>query len=122
MTVPGENERGRRSRPAGDQDEEFVRGLSEEEKQLVLLRDELYGGDWGEMEQDLLDRKHGKPFIFKLVTRIEEDLERIRRLRVYEAENGVNLGSLVERTMIEEMAQRNKEGRSGGSTPLSGAR
>jgi hypothetical protein len=63
--------------------------------QLVVLREVLYDGEWGEMVRDLEARKEGKPFVFQLKTRIEEDLERIALLRSYEEEHGVNLGKYV---------------------------
>jgi len=78
-----------------DPHQEFVRSLDPEEEQLLILRDFLYEGDWSEMLQDLKDRQNGKPFIFKLKTRIEEDLQRIERLRDYERKHGIDLGQYV---------------------------
>lgn len=69
----------------------FYQSLSEEETMLLTLRDELYGGSWDSMETDLRDRLRGRPYIFKLVNRIEEDLERIQKLRTYEEEHGIDL-------------------------------
>ena len=69
----------------------FYESLSEEETMLITLRDELYGGSWEKMEQDLRDRLQGRPYIFKLVNRIEEDLHRIEKLKGYEDEQGINL-------------------------------
>jgi len=43
------------------------------------------------METDLRDRLQGRPYIFKLVNRIEEDLERIQKLRSYEEEHKIDL-------------------------------
>ncbi len=79
-----------------DPHQAFFQSLSPEEEQLLILRDFLYEGDWEEMLQDLRDRQSGKPFIFKLKTRIEEDLQRIERLRKYERENGIDLGKFIE--------------------------
>jgi hypothetical protein len=81
---------------------EFFRSLSREERQLILLRDELYDGSWDEMVEDLRDRLAGKPYIFKLMNRIEEDLARIERLRKYEGEQGVDLGRVREAEEAEE--------------------
>ena len=64
---------------------EFAKTLTEEECMLLTLRDELYEGSWDNMLQDLRDRLKGKPYIFKLVNRIEEDIIRIEKLRQYEA-------------------------------------
>lgn len=74
---------------------EFVRGLSQEEKMLITLRDELYVGSWERMLADLRDRLQGRPYIFKLVNRIEEDLTRIERLQSYELKHRVNLADLL---------------------------
>ncbi len=49
------------------------------------------------MQRDLEDRRDGKPFIFKLVNRIEEDLQRIERLWAYEQRHQVNLGKYLEK-------------------------
>ena len=82
---------------------EFYRSLSREERQLILLRDELYDGSWEEMVEDLRDRLAGKPYIFKLMNRIEEDLVRIERLRRYEEDNGVDLGRIRAEEEAEEV-------------------
>jgi len=74
---------------------EFVRGLSQEEQMLIALRDELYVGSWERMLVDLRDRLQGRPYIFKLVNRIEEDLTRIERLQSYELKHRVNLADLL---------------------------
>lgn len=74
----------------------FVRSLLPEEIQLLVIRNELYDGSWEDMKKDLEDRRDGKPFIFKLVNRIEEDLERIERLSAYEAREQIDLGDYLE--------------------------
>lgn len=74
----------------------FVSQLSDGDRTLLLLRDELYGGSWEELVADLEARRDRKPFVFKLSSRIEEDLDRIARLRSYEAEQRVNLRELLE--------------------------
>ena len=75
--------------------DDFLRSLPREEFQLLVLRKVLYGGRWEEMEKDLMARRDGRPFIFKLQTRIDEDLRRIGTLRAYEQEHGVNLQEYV---------------------------
>jgi hypothetical protein len=72
-----------------------VRDLSPEEQTLLTIRDELYGGLWEEMRLDLEARLHAKPYVFKLATRIEDDLVRIRKMRDFEQEHDVNLRDLV---------------------------
>lgn len=73
----------------------FVESLTREERVLVLLRDQLYDGSWDDLELDLRARKERKPSVFKLNTRIEEDLERIAKLRGYEQTRGIDLGALL---------------------------
>ncbi|GIW72480.1 MAG: hypothetical protein KatS3mg102_2022 [Planctomycetota bacterium] len=73
----------------------FAGALSREDRTFLLVRDELYGGSWEEVEHDLRARLAGRPYIFKLATRIEEDLERIERLRRYEREHGVDLRQVL---------------------------
>ena len=79
-----------------DPHEAYFRSLSREEAQLIALREILYDGCWEEIIKDLEARKEGKPFVFKLQTRIEEDLQRIEKLKSYEAEHGVNLGAYLQ--------------------------
>jgi hypothetical protein len=81
-----------------DPHELFFQSLTSEEEQLIIIRDFLYDGDWNEVVRDLNARKSGKPFIFKLNSRIEEDLGRIERLRDYESTHGVNLGAYLLRS------------------------
>ena len=80
-----------------DVHEDYVRSLTREEAQLLALRTYLYEGSWDDMVADLVARREGRPFVFKLQTRIEEDLQRIENLRRYEAENRVDLGRYARR-------------------------
>ena len=73
----------------------FVSTLPEEERMLLTLLGELYEGQWDPMAEDLRDRLQGKPYVFKLVNRIEEDLKRIARLRQYEEKHDVRLLDLL---------------------------
>jgi len=75
--------------------QQFVESLNREERMLVVLKRELYEGDWDEMVADLQARLEGRPYIFKLAHRITDDLERIRRLRQFEQSNGVDLSDHV---------------------------
>lgn len=74
----------------------LVERLSNEERMLVVLKAELYEGNWDDMVADLEARLHGRPYIFKLAHRIEDDLERIGRLREFERSQGVDLADFVE--------------------------
>jgi hypothetical protein len=78
--------------------DDFVSRLSNEQKMLVVLKAQLYGGSWESMLDDLNNRLAGKPYIFKLVNRINEDVERIEKLRGFEVEHGVDLADHVELT------------------------
>ena len=71
--------------------QQFVGSLTREERMLVVLKRELYEGDWDEMVADLQARLEGRPYIFKLAHRIAADLERISRLRQFEQSSGVDL-------------------------------
>ena len=73
----------------------FLRRLSKEDTMLVVLKRELYEGSWDDMTADLKARLEGRPYIFKLVNRIGEDLERIARLRAFEEEHSVDLSDYV---------------------------
>ena len=73
----------------------FMEAATREERMLVVLKRELYDGRWDEMEADLRARLAGRPYIFKLAHRINDDLERIARLRMFERDHGVDLGDYV---------------------------
>ena len=75
---------------------DFVSGLGDEHRMLVALKAQLYGGSWEPMLDDLQNRLAGKPYIFKLATRIKDDIERIEYMRKFEAENGVDLADYLE--------------------------
>jgi hypothetical protein len=73
----------------------FIAGLKAEERMLLLLKTELYDGQWEPMIRDLQDRLNGRPYIFKLASRITDDLARIERLRAFEDEQKLDLASVV---------------------------
>jgi len=77
--------------------DKYASGLSPDEKTLVTLRDELYGGSWEQMLGDLRDRLKGKPYIFKLVNRIQDDIARIERLSDYEKKHKINLAEYLKK-------------------------
>ena len=74
---------------------QYIQRLTSEERMLVILNRELYEGSWDEMVADLQARLEGRPYIFRLAHRIQEDLERITRLREFERQAGVDLGEYV---------------------------
>lgn len=73
----------------------FVQGLDEPQRMLVILKAQLYGGQWGPMLDDLENRLEGKPYIFKLANRIKDDVERIHRLQMFEQDHGIDLADYV---------------------------
>lgn len=79
-----------------DEATEFTRSLDEPSRLLLAVRDELYGRDWDLLLQDLEDRLRGRPYIFRLASRIEDDLDRIRRMREFETSRQVNLADYVQ--------------------------
>ena len=75
--------------------QKYYESLSAEEKMLITLREELYGGSWERMVTDLQERLKGRPYIFKLVNRIKDDLKRIEKLKTYEKKHNINLANCV---------------------------
>ncbi len=74
---------------------DFVKGLSEEQRMLVILKAELYDGRWKAMLDDLRNRLAGKPYIFKLANRIKDDIERIEQMQKFETEHNIDLADYV---------------------------
>jgi len=73
----------------------FVEQLSPEEKMLIILKGELYEGNWSSMLEDLRNRLAGRPYIFKLADRITEDISRIEKLQSFEQSQGIDLADYV---------------------------
>ena len=88
----------------------FTDGLTKEERLLLAIRDELYSGSWDDLVADLEARKSRKPYVFKLATRLEEDLARVEKLRAFEREHAVDL-----RKLLESEAQQDSRGTEGRS-------
>jgi hypothetical protein len=80
---------------ADERAKQFVASLCEEEIMLLRLRDELYAGRWDAMLADLNDRLQGKPYVFKLAHRIQDDIERIERLNRFERQYNVDLAKYI---------------------------
>lgn len=74
---------------------QFTDTLGKAEQMLVILRHELYEDSWDEMLADMKARLSGGPFVFKLTDRIEEDIERIEKLRDFEARWAVDLAKHI---------------------------
>jgi hypothetical protein len=75
--------------------DDYVSRLREEHRMLLALKVQLYGGSWDPMLDDLRNRLAGKPYIFKLVHRIQDDIERIEEMRKFEAEHKIDLAEYV---------------------------
>ena len=75
---------------------DFVKGLSEEQRMLIILKTQLYSGSWEQMLEDLKSRLTGKPYIFKLANRIQDDIERIEQMSEFESKYNVDLADYVD--------------------------
>ena len=74
---------------------DFVDGLSDEHRMLVVLKAQLYDGTWEPMLDDLRNRLTGKPYIFKLANRIQDDIRRIEEMQEFEAEHNIDMADYV---------------------------
>jgi hypothetical protein len=99
MAEPSQESKNRGS-PAGGPDKigitDFVSRLSEQQRMLIVLKSQLYDGRWDAMLDDLKNRLAGKPYIFKLVNRIKDDIARIEQLQAFERDHQVDLADYVE--------------------------
>lgn len=77
---------------------DFLAALTAEQRMLIILKKQLYGGQWQPMLEDLKNRLNGKPYIFKLVNRIQDDIERIEKIAAFEKQTGVDLSDFVNLT------------------------
>jgi hypothetical protein len=73
----------------------YVDQLADEHRMLVVLKSQLYGGTWSPMLDDLKNRLEGKPYIFKLINRINDDIERIEAMKAFEQEHSIDLCDYV---------------------------
>ena len=90
------NQKERNTAAAVDQTvSSYVSTLSPEHRMLVVLKSQLYGGRWEPMLEDLRNRLAGKPYIFKLVNRIKDDIERIESMQAFEVDHGIDLSDYV---------------------------
>jgi len=75
---------------------DFVDSLSEEQRMLIVLKAQLYDGTWEPMLDDLRNRLAGKPYIFKLASRIQDDIGRIEQMSEFEVEHNIDLADYVD--------------------------
>ena len=90
--------------------ETFIAQLTQQERMLILLQKELYEGNWDAMLSDLKNRLQGKPYIFKLVDRIQDDISRIGKLRDFEQKHSVNLTDYVKPDVESDVEPDAKSG------------
>ena len=74
----------------------FVERLGDEHRMLIILKKQLYAGSWDPMINDLKNRLIGKPYIFKLVNRINDDIERIEYMRCFEEKHNIDLSNFID--------------------------
>jgi hypothetical protein len=74
---------------------DFINGLSDEHCMLVVLKAQLYDNTWEPMLDDLQNRLAGKPYIFKLVNRIQDDIKRIEEMQEFENEHEIDLADYI---------------------------
>jgi len=97
MTESRRNRRKDKDGAASQEVRHFVNSLSDEHRMLVVLKVQLYDGVWEPMLDDLRNRLAGKPYIFKLVNRIKDDIERIEQMQEFEAEHDIDLADYVDK-------------------------
>ncbi len=78
-----------------DEIQAFINRLDSQERMLVVLQHELYEDSWVAMLTDLKNRLDGKPFIFKLANRINDDINRIKKLQTFETTHAIKLSDYV---------------------------
>ena len=76
--------------------EDYIAKLTDEHRMLVVLKSQLYGGSWEPMLEDLNNRLADKPYIFKLVNRINDDIERIQEMKNFEDKHDIDLSNYIE--------------------------
>ncbi len=97
MNEPGKNNSSTGNKVAVDKAvNDYVGRLSDEYRMLIVLKGQLYDGQWEPMLDDLKNRLVGKPYIFKLVNRINDDIKRIEEMMDFENKYNIDLVNYVE--------------------------
>lgn len=84
----------------------FMDRLTDEQKLLLVLKRELYGGDWRPMVTDLRNRREGRPYVLKLAHRIDDDLGRIEQMSELEKHYQVELSDFIQIPDPHQMESR----------------
>jgi hypothetical protein len=101
---PGKAAGASRERRAGQEKARaYARELSEKERVALAVRDELYDGSWEHMREDLEARREGRTYVFRLASRIEEDIRTIRRLSAFERRHSVNLSEYLQGAAVADL-------------------
>ncbi|MCP4707357.1 MAG: hypothetical protein GY869_01925 [Planctomycetes bacterium] len=95
MTNTPNDKTGQEGRKRLDVTKDVIEHLTEEERMLIVLQSELYDHSWQSMLDDLRNRLDGKPFIFKLASRIQDDIARIEKLKTLEEKHDFILAEFV---------------------------
>ena len=95
MAKTADDKNGQEGRPEQDITQDIIERLTEEERMLIILQSELYEHSWQAMLDDLRNRLEGKPYIFKLAHRIQDDIARIEKLKALEEDHNVKLADFV---------------------------
>jgi len=95
MTNTPNDKNGQEGRKRLDVARDVIEHLTEEERMLIVLQSELYDHSWQSMLDDLRNRLDGKPFIFKLASRIQDDIARIEKLKTLEEKHDLKLAEFV---------------------------
>lgn len=95
MTSTANDKNGQEGRPPQEIAKEIIDKLTEEERMLIILHRELYENSWQAMLDDLRNRLEGKPYIFKLAHRIQDDITRIEKLKAFEEHYNLKLADYV---------------------------
>ena len=96
MAEPMNKSNGKISPAASKAVSDYLNALSDECRMLVVLKNQLYDGDWEPMLDDLQNRLAGKPYIFKLANRIQDDVERIVEMLKFEKEHNIDLADYID--------------------------
>ena len=74
----------------------FMDRLTPEQTLLLVLKRDLYAGSWQPMVEDLQNRLTGRPHVFRLAHRIEDDLRRIEQMTELEQHYEIDLTAYIE--------------------------
>ena len=74
----------------------YVEGLSEIERVLITMRDNLYNGEWDGLVEDLNSRLRTPPAVKGVFETIRRNIEYIAWMENYEIDHRVNLAHYLE--------------------------